>query len=264
MPICSASEYATYRSIPIAAARHQLAQYHRAAIDRRPDVVVGSRHVYKWFRPWDINRGCVPTPGPGDFTIGLEMERRFNDVWGAGRAAAWAARLRRVALDTEGQPRQLELTFPPILYSSYLKNPGRSQWERYAAYLAEHPSEHRDAQFMGTHINVGMGSRPNSAEVGRLDIVLYRTAGGHAGAESWSNEDRVTLFGRAQPYGFIYNQGTFLEYKMFQTVADPKALRKYIKVAVELTRIIRDGTLPAGALSEQGEWLRQRLLSVIS
>ena len=189
--------------------------------------------LYKFTRPWDVvdklKRFTVPE---GDFSVGVEVEYGFVNREAASCVITFVRNWRHVACDREGGTYGVETTFPPTLYS---KLSSKSQVFRYVKFLQEH--QHLLAGHwgqVGTHVNVGYGGRCDSQRLRDVNIYL----GG------LSDELEVKYFGR-RPYGYGYLRGStgnhWIEWKLFNSTPDPEAVKRYINIAVSLTKLLRDG-----------------------
>lgn len=189
--------------------------------------------LYKFTRPWDVvdklRRFTVPE---GDFSVGVEVEYGFVNREAASSVITFVRNWRHVACDREGGTYGVETTFPPTLYS---KLNSKSQVFRYVKFLQEHQHLLTDHWGMvGTHINVGYGSRCDSQRLRDVNTYL----GG------LSDELKVKYFGR-RPYGYGYLRGSngnhWVEWKLFNSTPDPEAVKRYINIAVSITKLLRDG-----------------------
>ena len=61
----------------------------------------------------------------------------------------------------------------------------------------------------------------------------------------WQDQTRADrdfcskYFGRSHPYGTIYDQGNYFEFKLFNSTTSTKELKKYVAVAVELVKFMQ-------------------------
>lgn len=189
----------------------------------------GGEDIYKWLRPWHV----VPKlknwrPPAGDYGIGVEIELGFRTQSAARRVAQAVRNWRYLALDIEGPAYPIEATFAPFAYS---KMNSRVQPFRYLKLLRERPTDvyqHDPASHTGTHINVSVrDAQYDNRRLERLREVLV----------SFSREQNYKYFGR-NPYGYVNNySGKYLEFKLFNSTTDSKALRRYIHIAVALTEL---------------------------
>lgn len=211
-----------------------------AIVDRDYCADFGDRpQVSKWWRPWDV----VPKlsafrPEVGDYGIGVEVEMGFRNMAGSRRIANLIKNWRYIAVDIEGGDYPIEATFPPVLYS---KLSSKTQVFRYLKLLRDnidcvHP--HRQDDFVGTHINVSKGGL-SRYDRGRVDTMYYLLRG--LRNTNTRREDCYKYFGRF-PYGGVYDREGYLEFKLFNSTTDSKALKRYINVAVALTDLIDSDT----------------------
>lgn len=219
-------------SISLQEARAILRDVRKTVVSRdRNDL---HRHgLGKWIRPWTAVPHLANFHVPvGDFGVGLEIERGFVTVGAARTIAEKVQNWHYLALDYEGGHTPIEATFAPILYSKFNS---RSQPIRYTKLLQEnsrllvdHPEQ---GSAVGIHVNVSKGgvSRYDSYRLRELVGVMYH---------SLTRAEKRKYFGRGSPYGWMYNQETFIECKMFNSVADPKAVYRYVDVAVALVDLV--------------------------
>lgn len=225
--------YSLYKeSISLQEARAILRDVRKTVVSRdRNDLY---RHgLSKWIRPWEAVPRLANFRVPvGDFGVGLEIERGFVDVEAASTIAKKVQNWHYLALDYEGGHTPIEATFAPILYSKFNS---RSQPIRYTKLLQEnsqllvdHPEQ---SSAVGIHVNVSKGgvSGFNSVRLRALVSLMYHDL---------TREEKRKYFGRGNPYGWMYNQEAFIECKMFNSVADPAAVYRYVDVAVALVDLV--------------------------
>lgn len=218
----------------------------KEAIVRRDANAYISENVYcvyvgKWLRPWDIVPALRNWQAPeGDYGIGVEVEMGFRSLAASRTIADKIKNWKHIAVDTEGGDYPIEATFPPFLYS---KMNSKRQPFRYLKLLRDNiglVQRHAPGAVIGTHINVSKGG-VNSYNYNRIEdmnCVLETLVGAR-----WDNTPpqralATKYFGR-NPYGFANcNSGKYLEYKLFNSTTDGKALRRYINIAVSLTELI--------------------------
>lgn len=189
----------------------------------------------KWLRPWTV----VPElanfkPPEGDFGIGVEVEMGFNSRQDASFFVDKMKNWRHVAFDSEGGCWEggrsswgVETTFAPFLYS---KMSNDRQAFRYLKLLEDNASRifpHRSSSIVGTHINV---STP------RGSAGYYRVRQVSRYLDYLDMNQKLKYFNR-DPYDYGFEQGTHVEWKLFNSVPDRAALRRYINIAVALTAL---------------------------
>lgn len=208
--------------------------------DSEVDFFWGKQHEYvndiylgKWYRPWEIvpklREFSVPA---GDYGIGVEVEMGFTSRNSARAIANLIKNWKHIALDFEGGQHPIEVTFPPVLLS---KMSSKTQVFRYLKLLRQNSSMlyvHSPSNQIGTHINVSKGG-VTSFNPWRVAI-LYNIL---VGDEDLSYEEQVKYFGR-RPYGGCFDQGGYIEYKLFNSTTDSKKLKQYINIAVALTDLV--------------------------
>lgn len=219
-------------SISLNEARAILRDVRKTVVSRNRDDL--HRHgLGKWIRPWTVVPRLANFNVPvGDFGVGLEIERGFVNVQAARTIAEKVQNWHYLALDYEGGHTPIEATFAPILYSKFNS---RSQPIRYTKLLQEnshllvdHPE---DGSAVGIHVNVSKGgvSQYDHVRVRELVSVMHNHL---------TREEKLRYFGRRSPYGWMYTQGPFIECKMFNSVADPAAVYRYVDVAVALVDLV--------------------------
>lgn len=187
----------------------------------------------KWFRPWHV----VPAlknfrPPAGDFGIGVEVELGFRSMQAVRDVAHHIKDWKHITLDREGGTYPLEVTFPPTLYSKLGK---RSQVMRYLAYLntvSDTIMPHTAGNLVGTHVNVSVGGvtdfYPYAMRMSAISNIISRYL---------TIDQQIKYFGR-RPYGCLFNRGSHIEMKLFNSQLDPKRLQQYIDIAVSLAKLL--------------------------
>ena len=230
-------EYKTGRTLSFSSVRRYVKAAKEAVVRR--DGYLGAEYrsecLYKWYRPWAV----VPklkefSPPVGDYGIGVEVEMGFISQTAASTIANLIKNWRWIAVDIEGGSHPIEATFPPVLYS---KMSSKSQVFRYLKLLRDNQSlveEHDDRSHVGIHINVSKGGVTNYSTI---RLVQLREQ-----VYALSYEDQKRYFGR-RPYG-VANcySGKYLEFKLFNSTTDGKALKRYINIAVYLTDLVTSDT----------------------
>ena len=226
-------EYETGQTLSFSSVRRYVKTAKEAIVRR--DGYLGTEYrgecIYKWYRPWEV----VPklkefSPPVGDYGIGVEVEMGFISTAAASTIANLIKNWRWIAIDIEGGSHPIEATFPPVLYS---KLSNKSQVFRYLKLLRDNQSlveKHNDSSCVGTHINVSKGgvTNYNTIRLTQLREQVY----------ALSYEDQKRYFGR-RPYAVANcGSGKYLEFKLFNSTTDGKALKRYINIAVALTDLI--------------------------
>ena len=209
----------------------------RAIVNREGDVYFNGCYsqVAKWYRPWDVVPKLRNFQVPeGDYGIGVEVEMGFRSGSDARHIANLVKNWRYIAVDIEGGDYPIEATFPPALYS---KLSSKTQVFRYLKLLRDNIDrvyQHRENSFVGTHINVSKGGVTyyNFSKVNQMYYLLIGMRN-----QPQHRELCNKYFGR-NPYGGVYDRGGYLEYKLFNSTTDGKALKRYINIAVALTDLI--------------------------
>lgn len=194
----------------------------------------------KWLRPWEV----VPKlqdfrPPAGEYGIGIEVEMGFNSRQDASYIADQIKDWRYIAVDREGGTHPIEATFPPVLLSKF----NNSQAVRYLRLLKKNEDRvfkhNSERACVGTHVNVSSGTTREFdwGRIGSMERVLSAICHGSVN-RGRDAEFCLKYFGRRSPYGTVYSQGNYLEYKLFNSTTNTKQLKKYVAVAVALTKMI--------------------------
>lgn len=194
--------------------------------------------VFKFLRPWSV----VPAlrnfrPPVGDYGIGVEVEFGFRQLSDARYIANKIKSWKYVAMDYEGGRYGIETTFAPTLYSKWGR---RSQAWRYVRLLelnTERLANHHGNAQVGTHINVSKGGVDRFSPYGTRRSLINSVL------SNLSSEHHQRYFGR-RPYGYINDMGSWVEMKLFDSVADTAALNRYVNIAVSLVDLMTDETAP--------------------
>ena len=226
-------EYETGQTLSFSSVRRYVKAAKEAIVRRDGHLGVEYRSecLYKWYRPWDVVPKLRDFQAPeGDYGIGVEVEMGFRSQRAAQTIANKIKGWKYVAVDIEGGTWPIEATFPPVLYS---KLSNKSQVFRYLKLLRDNQSlveEHGEYSSVGTHINVSKGGVTNYDTI-RLTQLREQV-------NALSYEDQKRYFGR-RPYG-VANcySGKYLEFKLFNSTTDSRALKRYINIAVALTDLI--------------------------
>ena len=234
-------EYKTGRTLSFSSVRRYVKAAKEAVVRR--DGYLGAEYrsecLYKWYRPWEV----VPklkefSPPVGDYGIGVEVEMGFISQTAASTIVNLIKNWRWIAVDIEGGSHPIEATFPPVLYS---KMSSKSQVFRYLKLLRDNHElvhNHSPSSSVGTHINVSKGGIQffDEDRVDEVSCIMERF-GNYPGVRGEARDKCIKYFGRV-PYGGVYDQGGYLEYKLFNSTTDGKALKRYINIAVALTDLI--------------------------
>lgn len=221
-------------------------------VSRNRDTI-GSAYLGKWLRPWsvvpELRNFQVPE---GDYGVGIEVEYGFQTQAHAAFIANVIKNWRYIAMDSEGGPNGIEVTFAPTLYSKFNS---ASQACRYLKLLSENAARlypHSRSQTVGTHVNLSYagynGNDPDLYDRLRTINAYVDTRNGWMldgrrayGEGAISFDQQVKYFGR-EPYEGMNTRPTHVEFKLFNSVTDWKALRKYVNISVALLELIRSNT----------------------
>ena len=220
-----------------------VAREHRA-LGHRHDSYRAPIHEYcltKWYRPWEVVPKWKEFSSPvGDYGIGVEVEMGFVSLEAASTIVASIQNWKHIAVDVEGGANPIEATFPPFLYS---KLSSRVQPMRYLSLLRKNEDlvyKHSNDRMVGIHINVSKGGvRFSHNRINALCNLLEDlfSSDSEYGDGRDYDERADKYFGR-KPYGYAYDQGKYIEFKLFNSTTCGKALRRYINIAVSLTDLI--------------------------
>lgn len=202
------------------------------------------RFVAKWLRPWHVVPKLSKFKAPrGDYGVGVEIEMGFTSRENASYIANLIKDWKYVAVDTEGGQYPIEATFPPVPLSKF----NNSQAIRYTKLLKENQERvypHLTSACVGTHVNVSLG-RGAGRIVGSRYGDMHSALGVICHGFSWTDQTSENAdfcskyFGRPRPYGTIYNQRKYFEFKLFNSTTSTKELKKYVAVAVELVKFMQ-------------------------
>ena len=231
-------DYENPAHFSLAKAKASIKRMRKAVVDRSWNNGDGI-FTGKWLRPWDV----VPKlrnfrPPQGEYGIGIEVEMGFNSRQDASYIADQIKDWKYIAVDREGGTHPIEATFPPVLLSKF----NNSQAVRYLRLLKKNEDRvyaHGGGCSVGTHVNVSSGTTPSFgwARVENTYNALEEICHGRAGSGR-DAEFCLKYFGRERPYGTVYSQGHYLEYKLFNSTTSTKQLKKYVAVAVALTKMM--------------------------
>lgn len=234
----SITDYENPAHFSLAKAKAAIKRMRKAVVDRSWDNG-DAFFTGKWLRPWDV----VPKlrnfrPPQGEYGIGIEVEMGFNSLQDASYIADQIKDWKYIAVDREGGTHPIEATFPPVLLSKF----NNSQAVRYLRLLKKNEDRvyaHGVAASVGTHVNVSSGTTREFGWdwVEDMQSVLSEICHGHVN-RGRDAEFCLKYFGRRCPYGTVYSRGNYLEYKLFNSTTSTKQLKKYVAVAVELTKMI--------------------------
>lgn len=202
----------------------------RLIVNRTDTLAIIHAGLSKWIRPWDV----VPklanfTAEEDDFSIGIEVEMSFKTADDASYIASKVINWKHVAIDAEGGTFGLEVTFPPMLYSKFNSKSKAAMYLKLLSVNINKVCKHSaNIDAIGTHINVGWKHCHNPNRTSEICVVLV----------DLSNEYAYKYFGR-RPYGYLYNRGNFIEFKLFNSVTDWKVLRRYVDIAVALAELCK-------------------------
>lgn len=237
--------YFTAKQLVAASSQHSIAGQRLSlssakSIIKETKTAILSRNYampFKWYRPWDV----VPAlknfvPPEGDVGVGIEIEAgiRTEAAYCAMAKEVW--KMRNVAIDREGSGSHgTEVTFPPMLLSKMTKDSRPFKYQRLLASLNNNVVfSDRD----GTHINISLpqfAARVLRAQEHTPNLFVYV----RQILQALAPVEQAKYFGR-RPYGYCYNRGKYIEWKLFQSTTSIKQLQQYVRVAVALTAWMLD------------------------
>lgn len=199
----------------------------------REYLVSNGFYDYKALRPWDWDRNALTSLDPNQAWWGFEFETGYESE--EDRATmirfAWDA-FDGMCFDAEGEGGVYsEVTFSPAERSKFLD--GTADAFKFMQYLNDNPQlvNNTGYSMVGTHLNLSVPWARNNPTKNRdleylLNNTLHKIPFG-----------RYTYFGRETLYGGAFDQGTYVELKLFRTTYSMEQFQRYIKSADALTRI---------------------------
>lgn len=222
-------------------------------VSRRADPILDAG-LGKWIRPWEAVPALKTFTAPeGDYSVGIEVEFGFRSETSASFIANVIKNWRNITMDSEGGPHGIEVTFPPMLYSKFGPTSAPCRYLKLLEkYRTEHVHLHSPGRCIGTHVNLSYaGYSSGEGEFyrrlqkvnGYLDtrngymFAAYR----EEGETALNIVEQERYFGR-EPYSSLNTQPTHVEFKLFNSVTDWKALRRYVNISVALLELLRSST----------------------
>lgn len=232
-----------FRKITLKEARDSLRAVKADLIARRLGDM-GGGPLSKWYRPWDVVPAISNYKAPsGDFGIGIEVEHGFQTPEAMRAMATKVLSWRNVALDNEGGPNGIEVTFPPMDYSKF-KNSRALKYVRLLAKPSTEAFVHKTTSMIGTHVNVSSGLGDRNFSPARIQAMSRILSSFRYDMDVLSQDTRakcIKYFGRV-PYSGAFAQGTkFVEFKLFDSNRSAKSLKRYVNIAVELYKLSLEG-----------------------
>lgn len=194
-------------------------------------IAEGKFPAWKALRPW----GIVDMSAKLDENkpwIGWEIETGWNNPASRNRVMAkFLNENHHVAVDSEGPEYGAELTWAPANNGEYEgKHPLLFVCD-VAAEEGENRYEHESFEHVGTHVNV---STPSSRKLNPEQMGAVANALNLALVDEFSFDDFEEVFGRGEMYGGFFNQGKWIEGKLFNTTYDAGEAKGYMLVAKRL------------------------------
>ena len=201
---------------------------------------------FKGTRPWDLQD--IRPLDPKQVWVGLEYETGFasREQRDAAFDFAWAA-FDGLTIDGEGVGAYIgEFTFSPNTLSDFIA--GQTDMDNFMRWRervnSRHPSG-ASTSGSGIHLNVStpmlrqLDQDHTQAGQQFLTAVLGTTAATISNSlRTQSTRQCHNLFGRQHPYGFAFNVGKHIEFKLFRTVDKLTDWQAYKPVMLKLVRVV--------------------------
>lgn len=225
----------------------------RTLLVSREETHINSAYLGKWLRPWDVVPELKNFTAPeGDYGVGIEVEFGFRSKQDAEFIANVIKNWRYIAMDSEGGPNGIEVTFAPMLYSKFDSTSQASRYLKLLKANEERLFPHSVHHTVGTHVNLsyaGYDSGDNNFynRMRKVNAYVDTRNGWMLDGRRERHESAITreqqqkYFGR-EPYEGMNTQPTHVEFKLFNSVSDWRALRKYVNISVALLELIRGNT----------------------
>ena len=175
---------------------------------------------FKGTRPWDLQP--IRPLNEQEVWIGIEYETGFRseEERNAAYDFVWAA-FDGVTIDGEGVGTHFgEFTFSPVTLSTFANN--QSDMDDFMRWRERVGSRHparANTTGSGIHLNVSTPLlRETPAGYQRDAMLAFGTATLSSILRELSQAECSALFGREYPYGYAFNVGAHIEFKLFKTV----------------------------------------------
>lgn len=192
----------------------------RVTMQKKLDSMKLNGPNFKGTRPWNL-QPIRPLP-EDEVWVGIEYETGFRNLEERNAAYdfVWAA-FDGLTIDGEGVGNYYgEFTFSPVAMSTF--NADKSDMDDFMRWRERVDSRHpprANTTGSGIHLNVSTpmiraldAGYDKDAVLGISARVLSECLG------RLSTTECSRLFGRAHPYGYAYNVGAHIEFKLFKTV----------------------------------------------
>lgn len=192
----------------------------RVTMQRKLDIMKLHGPEFKGTRPWDLQP--IRPLNEQEVWVGIEYETGFRsqEERNAAYDFVWAA-FDGVTIDGEGVGDHFgEFTFSPVTLSTFANN--QSDMDDFMRWRERVDSRHparANTTGSGIHLNVSTPMIRALVDGYEKDTVLWTSA--HVLTDCLrclSQAECSSLFGRANPYGYAFNVGAHIEFKLFKTV----------------------------------------------
>ena len=175
---------------------------------------------FKGTRPWNLQ--AIRPLSEQEVWIGIEYETGFRNKRERDAAYdfAWAA-FDGLTIDGEGVGSHLgEFTFSPVTLSTFVNN--QSDMDDFMRWRERVDSRHpagSSTYSSGIHLNVSTPLLRETPAGYQRDAMLSLGAAALSSIlRDFGQAECSALFGRGHPYGYAFNVGAHIEFKLFKTV----------------------------------------------
>lgn len=195
------------------------------------DYVVTNGFFYnKALRPWEVDDTLLSNLDRNQSWIGWEFETGYVSAAARSEVVAhlWD-NFSNTAFDSEGEGAAFgEYTFAPEEYSKY--EAGTDQATVFMEYLSYNRRlcNCTSSTMIGTHVNFSI---PGADNYITISAVLNHSL------HYLSNAERASLFGRGQLYAGFFDQGNYVEGKLFRTTYNIERFKQYRAVGMRIVKL---------------------------
>ena len=230
---------------------------------------------FKGTRPWDLQ--AIRPLSEQEVWIGIEYETGFRNKRERNAAYdfSWNA-FDGLTIDGEGVGNHLgEFTFSPVTLSTFVNN--QSDMDDFMRWRERVDSRHPDGastDSSGIHLNVSTPLLRETPAGYQRDAMLSLGAVTLSSIlRELSRAERFDLFGREYPYGYAFNVGAHIEFKLFRTVDKltdwmeyKPVMMKLVDAVIAVTETINHGfnSAPAECTSDYMRYNHLRGISFIN
>lgn len=208
----------------------------RVVMKKKLDDMKQHGPEFKGTRPWDLQ--AIRPLNEQEVWIGIEYETGFRsrEERNAAYDFVWAA-FDGLTIDGEGVGSYIgEFTFSPVTLSTFANN--QSDMDDFMRWRERVDSRHpprASTVGSGIHLNVSTPLLRETPSGYQRDAMLSFGASTLTNIlRGLSSTECSTLFGRAQPYGYAFNVGAHIEFKLFKTVDKLSEWMAYKPVMMKL------------------------------